>query len=83
MFGRTLRMMNRKVRWLGRIVGVFLAFFTFELLNNGYEPDILGAADPYAGAALAYIVGGWLVAFSVAWFISAVIRTFSRLLGRG
>jgi len=75
--------MNRKVRWLGRVVGVFLAFFTYELLSNEYKPDILGDADPYAGAALAYVVGGWLVAFLVAWFISAVIRTFSRLLGRG
>jgi len=81
-FGRTRRTVNRKVRWLGRLIGIFLALFTFELLSGPYQTDYLGVADPYVGAALAYFVGGWLVVFVVAWFFSSVLRTASRLFGR-
>lgn len=83
MFGRTLRAINRKVRWLGRLVGVFLAMFTYELLSGYYHTDYLGVADPYAGAVLAYFVGGWLVMFIVAWFFSSLLTTLRRLFGRG
>jgi len=82
-FGYTLRAVNRKVRWVGRLVGVFLAMFAYELLSGPYQTDYLGALDPYAGAALAYVIGSWLVTFMVVWFFSSVLRTVWRLLGRG
>ncbi len=80
--GRSLRAVNRKVRWVGRLVGVFLAFFTYELLSRHYQTDYLGAADPYAGAVLAYIIGGWLVTFMIVWFLGSLVRSLFRLFGR-
>ena len=82
MIGLNLRAISRKVRWLGRLVGLFLAFFTYELLSKHYHTDYFGAADPYAGAVLAYLIGGWVVTFIIVWFFGSLIRNLSRLFGR-
>jgi len=81
--GLGLRAVNRKLRWVGRLVGLFLAFLVFELLSKHYETDYMGALDPYIGALLAYTVGGWLVTFIVFWFLGSMVRNLFRLFGRG
>ena len=74
-----LRIFNRSVRWLRRGAGLFLAFFAFELLSGPYQTSYLGAADPYIGAMIAYVVGGTIVAFSIGWILGGLYRMFAAL----
>jgi len=67
---RTLRKARRRLKWVARLIGLFTALFAYELAQiEGYEPNILGAADPYAAAVVGYFVGQWIVFYAVFWFV--------------
>jgi len=71
--GRTLRKAKRRLKWVARLIGLFTALFAYELSQiEGYEPDILGAADPYLAAVVGYVVGQWIVFFAMFWFVNAM-----------
>lgn len=82
MIGRTYRKMKRKVRWVARLVGVFCGFFAYEYLSVNPHPEVLGAADPYAGAVVGYVAGNLLVTLGAVWLLGLIVEIFCRLLGR-
>jgi len=80
---RTLRKAKRRLRWAARLIGLFTALFAYELTQiEGYRPDILGAADPYAAAVVGYFVGQWVVFFAVFWFFNAIREIGGHFLRR-
>ncbi len=82
MINRWFRTLRRPLRWIQRLAGLFLAFFAYELLSGPYQTDYFGAADPYIGAAVAYVIGGWVVTLVAFWiirtFTTGLLRIFSR-----
>lgn len=79
---RTYRNMKRKTRWLARLVGIFCAFFAYEYLTANPHPQVLGAADPYAGAIVGYLMGNLLVIGGAIWLLGLMRELVSRLFGR-
>ncbi len=82
MIGLGYRKIRYKIRWLSRLFGVFCGFFAYEYLSANPHPEVLGAADPYLGAFVGYILGTWLVVFAFIWVIKTLMEVFGLLLGR-
>lgn len=76
------RKVKRRMRWVGRLVGVFCGFFAYEYLAANPHTEFLGAADPYVGAVIGYIAGNLFVTLGAIWLLGIVGEVFSRLLGR-
>jgi len=80
MIGFTYRRFRRKFRWIARLVGVFCGFFAYEYLSANPHTEVLGAADPYAGAVVGYFIGSWLVVFAFVWVVKSIFGMIGRLI---